>query len=150
MSDEHTKIIEINGIKLEVDLRNAKVVENYKVGDRIKVLKKKYSDSYVVRYGVIVDFGLCKERPSIEILSVPSDACFYADDTLAFDVINQDSTDIEIAPLSDLDETFARDNIVKAIEGKIETTRHELRTLELKKELFLRHFGKYFGEVKKG
>ena len=29
MSDENTRIIEINGAKIEIDLRKARVVENY-------------------------------------------------------------------------------------------------------------------------
>jgi len=35
---ENKKIIEVNGVKLEVDLSSAKVIEEYRVGDVIKVL----------------------------------------------------------------------------------------------------------------
>jgi len=31
---------------MEVDLSQAKVVDQYKIGDNVKVLKKEYSDSY--------------------------------------------------------------------------------------------------------
>lgn len=41
-----TTIIEINGVKLEIDLRHAKRIDNLRVGDTVKVLRKRYDDSY--------------------------------------------------------------------------------------------------------
>ena len=38
--NENIRTIEINGIKLEVDLRTAKRIDQFKVGDNVKVLKK--------------------------------------------------------------------------------------------------------------
>ena len=71
--EEQTRIVEIGGIKVEVDLRNCKVIENYKVGDQVKVLKKKYSDSYETFPGVIIGFDDFQNLPSILI------ACLKAD-----------------------------------------------------------------------
>lgn len=44
--EEYKKIVEINGIKMEVDMRHAKTIDTYKIGDRVKVLVKQYSDTY--------------------------------------------------------------------------------------------------------
>lgn len=44
---ESKRIIEINGVKLDVDLSQCKVVENYKVGDAVKVLVKEYSSAEI-------------------------------------------------------------------------------------------------------
>ena len=41
---EYMKTIEINGVKLEIDLRTAKRVDTFKIGDNVKVLKKEYGD----------------------------------------------------------------------------------------------------------
>ena len=40
MSDEQKRIVEIGGVKIEVDLRTAKRVDSYRVGDPVKVLTK--------------------------------------------------------------------------------------------------------------
>ena len=37
MENENKRIIEVNGVKMEIDLRQAKVIDNYKVGDYVKV-----------------------------------------------------------------------------------------------------------------
>ena len=44
-------IVEINGIKMDVDERTATAITEYKVGQTVKVLKKKYSDQYEVYPG---------------------------------------------------------------------------------------------------
>ena len=53
---ENKRIIEINGVKLEVDMSTAKKIDEYRVGDNVKVLKKDYSGNYDVLAGVIVEF----------------------------------------------------------------------------------------------
>ena len=148
MEDVNKKIIEINGVKIEVDLRTAKKIDHYAIGDTVKVLKKKYSDSYTTRYGVIVDFGLFKKRPSIEILSIPS-SCSYGEDALQFDVFNADSEDLEIAPLSYLDEVFCKNNVIAVMDDEMDKAKLKLIDMEKKKELFMRYFGKYFQDVPK-
>ena len=46
-----TTIIEINGLKLEIDLRSAKRIDSFRVGDNVKILRKDYN-SYKSCYGV--------------------------------------------------------------------------------------------------
>lgn len=48
-------IIEVNGVKLEVDLRTARRIDEIRIGDRVKVLIKGYSD-YKVHAGTVIGF----------------------------------------------------------------------------------------------
>ena len=45
------RIIEINGVKLEVDLSQARVVENYRIGDNVKILQNEYGSSWTDKKG---------------------------------------------------------------------------------------------------
>jgi len=137
---ENVRVIEIDGVKVEVDLRSAKKIEHYRVGDRVKVLEKQYS-SYKMQYGVIVDFALFKDHPSIEILCV--DPHGYGDN-IKFLSFNSESKDVEIAPLNYLDEAFAKENVVERFDRDIAKKEAEVLEAKKKRELFLRHFGKYF------
>ena len=64
--EDSKRIIEIDGVKVEVDLRTAKRVDSFKVGDNIKILDKEY-DNYKVKPGIIVDFAEFQELPTIVI-----------------------------------------------------------------------------------
>ena len=88
-NQEQKRIIEVNGVKMEIDLRNAKVVENYKVGDYVKVLIKEYN-SYKSYIGNIIGFDnfektkekkkqscdfcvICNLRPDLLVWYQPGD-----------------------------------------------------------------------------
>ena len=51
---------------MEIDLRQAKVINNFKVGDTIKVLIKQYSE-YKSNVGMIVGFDEFQKLPTIVI-----------------------------------------------------------------------------------
>ena len=61
------RIVEIDGVKIEVDLRTAKRIDTFSVGDNVKVLCKKYNDDYEVKPGIITDFANFKEKPTIVV-----------------------------------------------------------------------------------
>jgi hypothetical protein len=65
--EDYIRQIEINGIKVEVDLRTCETITTYKIGDNVKVLKKGYNNAFSVYSGVIVDFVAFKERPALVI-----------------------------------------------------------------------------------
>ena len=44
---EEKRIIDINGMKMEVDLRTAKRIDTFKVGDNVKVLATEYNLSLI-------------------------------------------------------------------------------------------------------
>ena len=43
---EEKRIIDINGMKMEVDLRTAKRIDTFKVGDNVKVLATEYNGTW--------------------------------------------------------------------------------------------------------
>lgn len=108
-------IIEINGIKLEVDLRNAKRVDEFKVGDNVKVLIKKYSDTFVSHPGVIIGFDAFEKRPTIIICYLDVD---YSNSAVRFCYFNQDSKDLEICHMGDHEKTLDRNKATDYLEER--------------------------------
>ena len=82
---EERTVVEINGVKMEVDLRTARTIDTYKVGDRVKVLVKKYSDTYETHHGVIVAFDNFENLPTITVCYITTG---YNGD-LSFSYINE-------------------------------------------------------------
>ena len=64
MMNENMRTIEVNGIKMEVDMRYARRIDCFKVGDTVKVLDKR-SGKNEMKPGVITDFANFKELPTI-------------------------------------------------------------------------------------
>lgn len=140
--DKNKRIIEINGVKMEVDMRYATRVDTFKVGSPVKILKKNYSDSYDTYLGVIVGFTEFQNLPTIDVLAVKND---YAAD-MQFFTINANTKDIEIAQYNKYETLISKADIVKKMDRGIEQKEEELRTLEAKKKLFLEHFGKAYAD----
>jgi hypothetical protein len=138
---EHLRIVEINGIKIEVDLRTAKRVDQFKVGDAVKILKKKYSDSYESYFGMIVGFDEFKELPTI-IVAYLSTGSY--DSALNFEYINSKSKDVEICPHDANDIGLEREHIESRFDREIEKKEVEITDLKRKKTYFLTMFGRYF------
>lgn len=137
MSDENKRIIEVNGVKMEVDMREAKRVDKFKVGDEVRVLTKPYSE-WKTNYGVIVDFTQFQSKPAIDVLYVKES---YDDVELIFKTITEDSEEIEIAHVNNINIKFDRADILEMIQDKIDKKREEIRVLKAKKSEFKKHFG---------
>ena len=141
MSDEK-RIVEINGVKIEVDMRTAKRIDSFKVGDSVKVLRKKYSDEYEVLPGIIVDFANFKDLPTI-VVAVCNEGSWSSDPTIEFININEQSykTDkIDIVYVSKDEIKVTRDGVVEKFERAIDKKKNELADLENKFEYFKTHF----------
>lgn len=139
-TDEQKTIIEINGIKLEVDLRTAKRIDTLRVGDRVKCLNKEYQ-SWKTLPGVVVGFEPFPSFPTIVVCYLDSG---YAPD-LHFKSFNSETKDFEIVP--DLDQNsleINREEVLARMELSAEKKRAELRELEQKRDFFLANFGRYF------
>lgn len=142
--DENMRVVEINGVKIEVDLRNCKVIENYKVGDAVKVLVKKYS-SYESYAGVIIGFDDFKERPTIIVAYLESS---YSTAEIKFVYINADTKDVEICPSVKMDKFLDKSHALGLLDNSIEKKKIELQELETKKRLFEKEFEVYFQDLK--
>lgn len=141
MSDEYKQIIEVNGVKLEVDLRSAKKIEHFKVGDRVKVLVKKYSDSFSVHFGMIVGFDAFTELPTIIVAYLEST---YNELPLKFVYINSKNKDSQICMADNSDLGLQKCDILGEFNKKQAKLEEELRDLEIKRKYFVDMFGRYF------
>lgn len=136
-------VIEINGIKLEVDLRTAKRIDEFKIGDNVKVLKKNGSD-YEVINGVIIDFVGFKELPTIQIITFKQD---YWGAKIDFINFNANSKDVEITLCTEHELKLEKGRVIDKINQEIEKKKAELDEIQSKKNYLLKFFGKYFGEM---
>lgn len=144
--DEKTKrIIEIEGIKVEVDLRTAKKVEAFKVGDRVKLLIKDYS-GYKAHAGCIIGFDAFKNLPTIIIAYIENLLSFSAEDgkvSLAY--LNAETKDVEICPMCEDDVLPTRDTILSYFNRAIDMQTKKMEDIKTRKEWFLRQYGTSFG-----
>ncbi len=133
MSDK--TIIEINGVKLEVDLRQAKKIEDFKIGDNVKILIKEYSDSYKSHPGVIVGFDNFERLPTIVI-------CYcdvsYSKAEIKFVYLNAQSKDVEICHMA------SHEKATDYLDREIASKEKDLIDLKHKKEYFITHYERSF------
>jgi hypothetical protein len=138
--EETKRIIEVNGVKLEVDLRNAKRIDNFKVGDAVKVLIKDYSD-YKSYLGTIVGFDEFDKHPTIIVAYLKKD---YSTASIEFAYFNSESKDMEMCAVNEWDIPYTKSDIIEKMDREINKKEEEVHELKTKKNYFLKAFGKYF------
>ena len=134
------RIIEVNGIKMEVDLRHAKVIENYKIGDNVKILIKNYSgyDSYP---GVIVAFDEFKNLPTITICYVEIN---YSKAEVKFASLNSKTEGIEIIHMSEHEVMIDKKQALDYLDNVIFKSQQDLLELQRKRQYFIDKFNQHF------
>lgn len=138
--DDNKKIIEINGVKLEVDLRSARRIDEFKVGDSVKVLDNR-NDKNLVRSGVITDFANFKELPTIMVaMYTPPD--YWSKPSIEFIPYNANTENIEIVAVSAEEIIVSRETIVQKFDDEIAKKRDELNDLIIKRDTFVKYFGR--------
>lgn len=140
--ENNKRIIEINGIKLEVDLSTAKRIDEFKVGDNVKVLKKNNADKYDVLAGVIVEFVNFKELPTIIIAVFKMD--YWSGATLEFINFNSETENIEITLCCEHELKIEKSRVIDRFDLEIEKKQAEIDVLKNKREYFVNNFMKYF------
>ena len=141
MENENLKIIEINGIKMQIDMRNAKVIEEYKVGDSIKVLIKSYNDNYHSYIGTIIGFDDFEKTPTVVIAYLKTE---YSSASIEFLYYNSQTKDAEITALNDWDLPLTKSEVLKQFHREQAKKDQELKELIQKERIFEKLFGKYF------
>lgn len=141
---EFEREIEIDGVKVAVDMRTVKKIDVYRVGDNVKVLKKSY-DTYKTYSGVIVDFVNFKELPAIVVAYFNQD---YSGTSIEFETITKDTKDIEIAPCLPHELSINKNRVIDKFNYEIEQQQHKVDELKAKRDYFLENFGKFFEEEK--
>jgi hypothetical protein len=137
---ENKRVIEINGIKIEVDLSTARRIDEFKIGDNVKVLMKEY-DSYKVYPGVIVEFVNFKELPTIIIAMFKQS---YSESTVTFINFNSETENIEITLCADHEMKLEKCRVIDKFNLEIEKKMSELDELISKRDWFIKYFNRYF------
>ena len=140
MENENKRIIEVNGVKMEIDLRQAKVIDNYKVGDYVKILVKEYS-SYKSYIGNIIGFDNFEKNPTIVIAYLKNE---YSTASIEFAYFNSASEGIEITTLNDWDIPLKKSTILEQFQKEILKKEQEVTEMKNKANIFEQLFGKYF------
>ena len=145
MSDEHKRIVEVDGVKLEIDLRTAKVIDHYKIGDPVRVLFPGTGYGTGIRAGVIV--GVCEfeKNPAIEILVL--DAEYSSATFKVVTIISGQANEVQIAPYDRYSGLFSQSDIVTRFDRTIQQKELELADLKLKKDYFINDFAKAFQQI---
>lgn len=136
---EWTREIEVNGVKLEVDMRYAKRIDVFQVGDTVKVLDKR-NDRNELKTGVITDFANFKDLPTM-MVAVYMAGDYWTKPTIEFIPYNNDTKDIEIVGVSAEELIVSRETITQKFDDQIAKKRDELNDLIIKRDTFVKYFG---------
>jgi hypothetical protein len=139
---EETQVVEINGMKLEVDMRTAKRVDTFKIGTKVKLLvKSDYGESSVCS-GVIAGFEPFEELPTLIVCYIEMT---WNEAKLKFVHINEKTRD-KYEIVASLDETLPieKADIVKQMDKAIEAKQQEIADIERKRDYFLKYFNQWF------
>lgn len=137
------RIVEINGVKMEVDLSTCRRIDEFRVGDAVKILHKGNdyrSDTIFV--GTIVEFVNFKELPTIKIAVFKQD--YHGSAEIEFIYYNKNTREYEIIPAMKSDLTLEKSAVVDKFNNKIEEKKNEIAELAAKRDWFIAHYGKYF------
>ena len=142
---ESTQIVEINGVKMEVDMRHAKVVhDNIRVGSAVKLLEKNSYGSPEVYTGVVIGFLPFDEMPTIQVAYVKDS---YASADLLFANVNEKSADkFSLVPCYDDELPINREDMISKFDRKVQKAEAEIREIQDKKAYFLKHFDQFFAD----
>lgn len=138
--NENKRIIEVNGVKLEVDLTSAKRIDEFRVGDTVKVLDNR-NDKNEVRTGVITDFANFKDLPTI-IVAIYKAGDYWSKPTIEFFPYNSNTEGFEIVGVSAEEIIVSRETIVQKFDDEIAKKRDELNDLIIKRDTFVKYFAR--------
>lgn len=138
--DETKRIVEIDGVKVEVDLRQAKRVDCFRVGDNVKILDKSYTE-YKVKPGIIVDFAEFQELPTIVIAVFNEGSCWSSSPSIEFLHYNAKTADkVELVPATEDELKVSKDGVIEKFEREIQKKKNEYTDLQNQLEYFKKHF----------
>ncbi len=145
MSDN--KIIEINGVKFEVDARTATLrqLDNIKIGSRVKVLITGYGDGVEIHHGAVVGFEPFLENPTVIIAYLKTSYSTPAE--IKFLYFNGKSKEKIIISDENDKESLEASNVVALMEKEIAKKKNEIQDLKDRKAYFLKNFQAYWSTL---
>jgi hypothetical protein len=133
-------IIEVRGMKMEVDLSSAKRIDAFRVGDNVKILKKRYSDSWESYPGVIVGFDNFEALPTIVVAYLEST---YQEAKINFAYINAQTKDTEVCHMTDAEKIIDKGTAVEYLDRQIDSLERQITEIKARKNYFLQYFSTY-------
>lgn len=142
MESQALQTITIGEMKVSISADKAQTTHTYRIGDRVKVLVKDYSD-YSVYYGVVCDFDNFKNMPSITVCYIENK---YGKGEMKFAAINKQTGDkLEIAPCSpDQRIDIEKGDIIERMQAEIDKKQAEIDDIHRKMNYFDKMFSKWF------
>lgn len=135
-------IVEINGVKLEIDLSTARRIDEFKIGDNVKLLVKEYS-AYKSCPAVIIGFDNFKNLPTIIVAYLEMS---YSSGNIKFAYINSQSTDFEVCHMNHHEKLFDKTAAVDMLDREIVRAEIALNELKAKKTFFCKQYNIVFKE----
>lgn len=135
--------VQVHGKRFMVDMTGAKVVDEFRIGDPIKVLIKRYNDEFDAFHGMIIGFDNFENLPTVVIAYFEHK---YGDDAeLKVVHMNSQSKGIEITHTIAAELKLDPQAVLDKMNSKIAEHRTKIREIENKKRFFLTNFSKVFG-----
>jgi len=139
-------VIEVNGIKMEVDMRYARRVDEIRIGDRVKVLiKAGYGEDLSVKPGIVVGFEPFAKLPTIVVAYIDQD---WSKAQVKFLHFNSKS-EAEIVHAADEDFHVDRDTIIQRFDRDMAAKQREIETIEEQRRYFETNFRAFWERVEK-
>ncbi|MFT6841378.1 MAG: hypothetical protein ACJASR_000138 [Psychroserpens sp.] len=139
------KIIEISGVKMEIDLRHAtQIHDEIKIGSKVKLLYTEYSEPKVY-HGIVCGFENFKTLPTIHVCYLVDD---YSGTEIKFAYINsKTSSKYEIVPAIDWSPLAKKADIMNKFDRKVLKLENEIEQIKEKKSFCEKYFNKFIEEV---
>lgn len=140
------RVIEIDGVKIEVDLRTAKRVEELRVGSKVRVLDNTGYGGAKVHSGVIVGFEQFNTLPTMVIAYIEAN---YNTAEMKFLHYNKETnagekTKFEIVGMVDDDLDFNKQNVLDYFNRERVKLENLMSELDAKERYFLQHFKQFW------
>jgi hypothetical protein len=144
--DNEKTIIEVNGVKLEVDMRYARRIEEIRIGSPVKVLTKGDYQGGKVYAGVVIGFEPFKDLPTILVAYVEDS---WASAEIKVVSINAKQKDYDLVAAADPDFAVDRSAIINRFERKIADKQREIAVIEEQKRYFETNFAVYWQQLQR-
>lgn len=141
---EGRTVIEVGGHKFEVDLAAARRVEEFRIGDKVKLLVKQYSE-WKPYPGFIVGIDPFKNLPTIVVAYIPESWNSTGDVKFAY--INAESKEVELCAMKEDDIMPNRETIAGYFDRAMRGKQAELDGIIARRDYFLSQYGSTIGAV---
>jgi len=143
MSEGRT-VIEVGGHKFEVDLAAARRIEEFRIGDKVKVLVKQYSE-WKTYPGFIVGIDPFVNLPTIVVAYIPES--WSSSGEVKFAYINAESKEVELCAMKEDDIMLNRETIAGYFDRAMKGKQAELDGIIARRDYFLSQYGSTIGAV---